>query len=278
MSMLKKTISLVILVSLVSLTLLPSIGCCDEWVKVEGNDNYTMYYQKSTVKIDEQTKIIKVWGKFVFTEKGKLIFIKDSDSIDKQKLIDMNHVLTFILFNYNDWKSSTNNITIYSKSGNVLDNSERPLKWRDIIPNSPIEPLFKQVLHDYNIKRNDWVYIFSNNDYTTYYNKSSIKIDKQSKIIKVWVKNVFTEKGKVEFLKNRSSIDKQKYNDIGYSLLAFLINYNDWKFTITHITHYSKSDNVLFDSEEKHNLMYIIPDSFGEKLINQILKDYNIQR
>lgn len=55
MSMLKKIVFFVILVSLVSLTIHPSKGYCeDDWVYVESNETFTDYYNSSSIKIDKK--------------------------------------------------------------------------------------------------------------------------------------------------------------------------------------------------------------------------------
>lgn len=112
----------------------------------------------------------------------------------------------------------------------------------------------------------NWVYIGNNEDFTDYYNSSSVKIDKQNKTIEVRVKRVYTEKGKIN------------YKSGDYSLNSILLNYKECKWCITHLTNYSKSGNVLFDDERPPKWSDIKPDSVIDKIINQIIKDYKIQR
>jgi hypothetical protein len=73
-------IFLVICVSVVFLFILPLNGCCDDWVRVGINHNFSVYYNKSSVKIDKEKKTIEVWEKRVYTEKGRKILLKDIDS------------------------------------------------------------------------------------------------------------------------------------------------------------------------------------------------------
>ena len=153
MSILKKTISLAMFVSLVSLTTLPSNGYCEDWVYGGRNKYCTLYYNSSSVKIDKQNKIIKVWVKFVYTEKGRIMRLEGLDTIEKQKLIDFKYDLFLFLLNYKQWKYTITHITIYSKSGEVLRDGEGPTKWTDIIPDTLEQNLFNQILQDYNIKR-----------------------------------------------------------------------------------------------------------------------------
>lgn len=153
MSMLKKTIFFVILVSLVSLTTLHLKGYCDEWVYVESYKNFTQYYNSSSVKIDKQNKIIKLWEKRVYTEKGKIDFFGTCDSNEKLKYTDIDHTLGLVLLDYKNWKYSINHIKYYAKSNNVVFDGERPTKWRDITPDSKDESCFNKILKDYNIHR-----------------------------------------------------------------------------------------------------------------------------
>lgn len=113
-----------------------------------------------------------------------------------------------------------------------------------------------------------------------FYNKSTVKIDKQKKTIMVWEKRVYTEKGKIGILKYIESITKQKYkyNDFQYILLQSLLDYKQWKASTIHITGYSKSNNVLFNVDFPLEWEYIDLDSTSETLYNQLLKNNNIQR
>jgi hypothetical protein len=124
----------------------------------------------------------------------------------------------------------------------------------------------------------DWVFVTSNEDFTQYYDSSSVKIDKQNKTIEVWVKLVFSDKGKIDFLENKGSKIKHKYIDINYQLKHYLLNYNELKSSISFISYYSKSDKLLFHREYIPEWKNIIPDNYLDKLIYKLLEDYNIQR
>jgi hypothetical protein len=129
----------------------------------------------------------------------------------------------------------------------------------------------------------DWVYVVSNKYHTWYYNSSSVKIDKRNHIIKLWTKCVYTDKGKIDFLKRFDGINKsytidKNYNDTIYSLNLEFIDYKEKRFSFTHITHYSKSGNVLDSFEYSPEWKDIIPDSTYDKLLNRIMEDYNIKR
>jgi hypothetical protein len=124
----------------------------------------------------------------------------------------------------------------------------------------------------------DWVLLNNYENVVIYAKPSSVMIDKQNHTIKVWLKTVYTDKGMIDFLKNRDGLDKQQYNDIVYSLVLWSFDYNKWKFSIDKRIFYSKLNNVLSDKEGSHKWYDITTDSVGEVLLNQLLKDYSIQR
>ena len=124
----------------------------------------------------------------------------------------------------------------------------------------------------------DWVYSNSWEDFTQYYNSSSIIIDKQDKIIKVWEKRIYTNKGRINLLNNCDRIEIPMYKKISYSLILNLIDYNNRKFTPIWIAHYSEFDQVLFSLKYKPEWNQIITDSIGDNIYTQLIKKYNIQR
>ena len=145
---------LVISMSLVFLTTIPSNGYCeDEWVCGYHYNNFIEYYNASSIKIDRKNHTIKVWVKRVFTENGKTDFLKDFDDNTKDIMKDINYILELNLLNYKDWKYSIIHMKFISKSGDVLLNSDLSPKLDNIIPNSKGERLFIEILKDYKIKR-----------------------------------------------------------------------------------------------------------------------------
>jgi hypothetical protein len=130
----------------------------------------------------------------------------------------------------------------------------------------------------------DWVYIGSYKNHTQYYRKSSVIIDEGKNIINVLVKNV-TKKKSVFYLQYPYNIKEPKYIKYSQQLKWYLLNYENWKFTITRITDYSKSGNVLLDTKYQliwlHNIFSvkwddIMADSLVENLLNKLIQDYNI--
>lgn len=124
----------------------------------------------------------------------------------------------------------------------------------------------------------DWVKIGSDEVFTQYYNSSSVKIDKRKKSIEVWVKLVFTDKGKSDFLEKKDSKSKQEYSDINHQLKHYLLNYKELKSQIIFVSFNTKTDKLLFHRAYIPEWKNIIPDTFLDKLTNQLVKDYNIKK
>ena len=130
----------------------------------------------------------------------------------------------------------------------------------------------------------DWIYVGSYKNHTQYYRKSSVTIDEGKNIINVLVKNI-TKKKSAVYLQHPYNIKEPKYIKYNQQLKWYLLNYENWKFTITRITDYSKSGNVLLDTKYQpiwlHNIFSvkwddIIADSLVDFLLNKLIQDYNI--
>ena len=132
------------------------------------------------------------------------------------------------------------------------------------------------------VQGDNWVLLDTNEDYSCYYNSSSIKIDKTNNIIMVWTKNVYTDKGKNgvinEFVKRKVDIDKIK--NVDYKYIYFSIYYMDLKYCINKVTLYSKNGMVLLNYDIPDKLVEedISPDSIMDKLMNILLKEYHIKK
>jgi hypothetical protein len=125
------------------------------------------------------------------------------------------------------------------------------------------------------VKINDWVLVASNAEGNWYYKSHSINIDDQTHIITVWIKIVYTDKGKQEFLKIHK---EDKYKDIDRSLSMVSINYQEMKYHEDRVIYYSNSDNIIGSDELSIKQGDFIPKSVGDKLVIKILEDYNIKR
>jgi len=144
-----------ILVSFVSLTTIPSIVYGSNWVFAGSNEDYTDYYNPSSIKIDKQNNIIKVWAKLIYTPKGKndLLNRRKELNLSNEKYMYLNYSLILYYFNYKEWKFSSNHVTVYSKSGGILGDGEFPYKWKDIPPDSVAEEMLNKILNEYNIHK-----------------------------------------------------------------------------------------------------------------------------
>jgi hypothetical protein len=138
--------------SMISLTIIPTKGFCDEWVKIRNYKNFTDYYNKSSVKIDREKKVISVLMKREVTEEGKFDLRKRLNKSNDSKINDIENFIELISFNYKEGKHCMSHITINSKSG-ILSDKETIPKWENIEPNSEEDISLNKLLKDYNIQR-----------------------------------------------------------------------------------------------------------------------------
>jgi hypothetical protein len=125
------------------------------------------------------------------------------------------------------------------------------------------------------VKINDWVFIASTDECSLYYKSNLVNIDSKTNIITVWVKCLYTDKGKQTFLNKHK---ESKYIDIDRSLCKVLINYQTINFHIDRAVYYSKSDNIIGSDDLSIRIDDFIPKSVDDKLLIRIFKDYNIKR
>jgi len=74
------------------------------------------------------------------------------------------------------------------------------------------------------IKIDDWVFITNNDEGKYYYKANLVNIDYQNHIITVWIKIVYTDIGRYDFIKTHK---EEKYKDIYQSLSLLLIDYQN---------------------------------------------------
>ena len=125
------------------------------------------------------------------------------------------------------------------------------------------------------VKINDWVLISSDVEGNWYYKSHSFYIDDQTHVIRVWIKIVYNDKGKQEFLKTHN---EGKYKDIDRSLSMVSINYQKMTYHEDRVIYYSNSDNIIGSDEFSVKKDDFIPKSVGDKLLIKILEVYNIKR
>jgi hypothetical protein len=148
-----KTLFIWLLVGLVSLLNFPSNGYGDDWVLIKKDDKISKYYNASSIKIDKENRIINVWVKKIYSEKGRIDYLKDLGSIKQSYYKDIKIDLYLLLLNYQDLKFSQIYLKQYSKSGEELFDHEYPIKWYDIEKNSEVDLLTNMILSNFKIKR-----------------------------------------------------------------------------------------------------------------------------
>jgi tetratricopeptide (TPR) repeat protein len=116
----------------------------------------------------------------------------------------------------------------------------------------------------------EWVLVVKGDKCLAYYNNTNINIDRKSYQIKVWVKFEWTEKGLID--------QDLKRDNISVTRCLYYINYKDLKQYLSRRVNYSNSGLVIDNISYKMNWEDLIPDSLGDKILNGILKDYNIKR
>jgi hypothetical protein len=118
----------------------------------------------------------------------------------------------------------------------------------------------------------DWVGLGSDINSNVYYNSSSIKIDKQSKIIKVWVKRVFTGNEILRLNQSYTNINLSSdiIKNVTHSFTLFVINYKEMVYSIINLTHHSNSE-LLYEYQFPYKWITIMSGSFVDKLRIKLL-------
>ena len=130
----------------------------------------------------------------------------------------------------------------------------------------------------------DWVYVGSYKYHTQYYSTSSVTIDDKKNTITVLVKYV-TERKRFNYLINNFSIKESTFINFNQQLKWYIFDYKKWKYTVTRITDYSKSGNVLLDTKCSPRWLHtiipvkwdnIVNDSILDFFLNKLLQDHYI--
>ena len=125
------------------------------------------------------------------------------------------------------------------------------------------------------VKIDDWVFVTGNDEGSWYYKSNLTNIDDQTHIITVWMKILYTDKGKQKFLKTHK---EDKYRDIKRSLCMVAIDYQKMTYQGIRVVYYYKSGNIIGSDELSVKRVDFIPKSVGDKLLVKILEDYNLKR
>jgi hypothetical protein len=133
-----------------------------------------------------------------------------------------------------------------------------------------------------------WVYLGSSEFSTTYYNSPPTIIVKQDNIIKVWLKDIYTEKQKKSFIdrltaniptlshfdvpSSLQALDRQELIDFNYTTSLDVIDYKQRKSYIKRVLLHSKSGKIIYTQELPEKWNDIMPDSIDDILLNNHLK------
>jgi hypothetical protein len=128
----------------------------------------------------------------------------------------------------------------------------------------------------------DWLCVGKTDYFEVYYNDTNIKIDRKSKQIKVWVKLVWTEKGKRWNINNRikTGFTIVNYDKLSHTIDLRLYDYDKWRSELLSHMDYSVSGEVLdsFNNPNPEWNHIVVPKSVGNSILKTILEDYNIKR
>jgi hypothetical protein len=124
-------------------------------------------------------------------------------------------------------------------------------------------------------KIDDWVFITRNDEGNWYYKANLVNIDDQTNIITVWLKIVYTDKGRHDFIKTHK---EDKYKDIYRSLSLVLIDCQKMNYHEERVVYYNNSGSILGSDELSVKGIGFVPKSVGDKLLIKILEDCNIKR
>lgn len=125
------------------------------------------------------------------------------------------------------------------------------------------------------VKINDWIPIENTAEGNWYYKANQIYVDSQAHLIKVWIKIVYTDQGKREFLKTHN---EDEYRDIDHSLSMMSIDYQKRKCQEDRVINYSISGDIIGRDELSMKGDDFIPKPVCDKLVSKILEDSNIKR
>jgi|GEM_PF-4139125 len=250
----------------------------DDWVYVGKTDNYDLYYHKKILTINHQNQFILVNLKSIFSDIGKVSFLKPFSSTDKQKYQNINYTITIMGFDCKELKYNITNTIYYTKSGEILGTFNFSSEWKDLVKDSLIYIVLRNIIEDNDIQMGDWADVGKYDNFTVYYRLSTVKIDEKRKIIRVVKVTVYTENGINDFLNLLDDITKQQLIDLSFELSYYYLSYEHWKSNLIHLTYYDNSGNILLDREVPNKWENISPNTLVDILLNKLLQDYNIVR
>jgi hypothetical protein len=132
----RSVIFTIILSSFFTITIV-STGYCEEWVYVGKNDKLSYYYNNTNMSIDRQSKQIKVWIKYEYTDKGREMIMnsRKEHNLDPSRYSKLNYSLNLHIYDYKKLKLKVISGTDYSLSKTILGSfNASDAEWDDIIP------------------------------------------------------------------------------------------------------------------------------------------------
>jgi len=113
----------------------------------------------------------------------------------------------------------------------------------------------------------DWRLYAKQDNFTSYYDAEGITTPFKN-IVRVRIKNEFTENGVAEAVKRFG----KKYENINYSIALKEINCLNKRGNNLFLTYYSKEGKAMFTYSSESEWNPIVPESVGEALYNAVCK------
>jgi hypothetical protein len=112
-----------------------------DWKRVRSTGSATLYYD--TEEITHPSKdIVKVWTKWVYTEKG----IKNAQDIFGKNYENLSYSTKSYEINCKDKKTHIVSVADYNKNEVIISSEDKTnAEWLRIIPGSVLESLYKMV-------------------------------------------------------------------------------------------------------------------------------------
>jgi hypothetical protein len=113
----------------------------------------------------------------------------------------------------------------------------------------------------------DWKLLKKTEDAKFYYNKKDI-IDSPQKIVKIWMRQVYTKKGKMNMIK----LVGPRYENLSYSINSLELDCGAKLIHFLSMTYYSKNGDVLDLENPSDKWESIRPDSVFDALHKKVCK------
>jgi len=112
----------------------------EDWKLFKQTEDAKFYYDKKDITPLPQ-KIVKVWVREVYGQKGKM----DMINLVGPRYENLSYSINSLEFDCGAKLARFLSMTYYSKNGDVLDLEDPPSNWESIPPNSMFDALYKKV-------------------------------------------------------------------------------------------------------------------------------------